>query len=139
MATRAVTALASRPAATGARMMVARGVTMDNDHEILSDYDQQGGRRKIELEDELQGVVSHSRPSARCLRCRARTASSPPTPSPPRALRYPQPQPADDRPSDPKFCRRTATARMDPPLPPSPSLLSFSRSPMHERIFSCTS
>mmetsp|Transcript_17613 Transcript_17613/g.45966 ORF Transcript_17613/g.45966 Transcript_17613/m.45966 type:complete len:131 (-) Transcript_17613:410-802(-) len=61
MATRAVTALASRPAATGARMMVARGVTMDNDHEILSDYDQQGGRRKIELDEELQGVSTFSR------------------------------------------------------------------------------
>ena len=38
--------------------MVARGVTMENDKEILSDLDQQGGRRAVELEDEAQGVVS---------------------------------------------------------------------------------
>ena len=50
-------ALTSRPVA-GARFMVARGVTMENDKEILSDLDQQGGRRAVELEDEAQGVVS---------------------------------------------------------------------------------
>ena len=36
-------------------------VTMPNDHEILSDMDQQGGRRKIELEDEALGVTTFSR------------------------------------------------------------------------------
>ena len=33
-------------------------VTLPNDNEILADADQQGGRRKLELDQEAKGLVS---------------------------------------------------------------------------------
>ena len=35
-------------------------VTLPNDNQISGDVDQQGGRRKLELDREAQGVVSRS-------------------------------------------------------------------------------
>jgi hypothetical protein len=32
-----------------------------NDHEVLSDSDQQGGRRKVELDDAAEGLVTFNR------------------------------------------------------------------------------
>ena len=54
---------AARARFGGARMSM---VTLPNDNEILSDADQQGGRRKLELDQEAKGLVSkHPSPNER--------------------------------------------------------------------------